>query len=170
MSNADCTLSQSYLKEILRYDETTGVFSWVKHKPQQRKDIPPGFVNKDGYHIIKINHKAYKAHRLAWLYVHGEFPSIFVDHINRNRSDNRIANLRLATMSENLHNIEKSKNNTTGYLGVSYSKTAKKYVANLTVNRVPYFLGYFDSAKEASIAYNKRKSEMTKFYQPKEKA
>lgn len=170
MSNADCSLTHDYLKSILRYDPETGLFSWVKHKPQQRKDIPPGFINRLGYHIIKIDLKAYKAHRLAWFYVYGEWPPVFIDHINMVRSDNRLCNLRLANRSENGLNRRVFKNNTTGHLGVSYNKASKKYVSLLMVNGKSTFLGYFDDAESAAKAYNKLKSEMTQFLQPMENA
>jgi hypothetical protein len=170
MSKTNCTLSQEYLKSILKYDPDTGIFTWVKHKPQQRKDIPPGFINSGGYHIIKIDLVPYKAHRLAWLYVHGHWPPHFLDHINMVRNDNRICNLRLATSSENGLNRRKFKNNTTGYMGVSYNKNSKKYVSMLMIDGKSTFLGYFDDAKTASDAYNQLKSEMTQFHQPPEHA
>ena len=98
--------------------------------------------------------KAYlKAHRLAWFFVYGEWPQKQIDHINGNKSDNRISNLRLATASQNLSNKGITKSNTSGYKGVSFNRTKKKWMASIKVNKKSINLGYFLTPEEASEAY-----------------
>lgn len=112
-----------------------------------------GTVDKDGYRTLVYKKKSYKIHRLAWLYVYGEMPSVFVDHINMDASDNRIDNLRLATMSQNLCNTGPRKHNSSGYKGVSFNKALKKWDARISYQKKQYCLGLFKTAEEAHAAY-----------------
>jgi beta-glucosidase/6-phospho-beta-glucosidase/beta-galactosidase len=92
-------------------------------------------------------------------------PSLVVDHVNGNGLDNRKENLRICTDSQNLMNRSKPKNNTSGYKGVSYSKSKKKYTAQIGINWKVYNLGFYDTAEEASKVYQERaKKEFGKFY------
>ena len=79
-------ITQSELKNILHYNQDTGVFTWIKNS------IVAGTVEKKGYIAIKINRKSYKAHRLAWLYIYGNFPKEQIDHLNGIKNDNCINN------------------------------------------------------------------------------
>ncbi|HAS0888998.1 TPA: HNH endonuclease, partial [Enterobacter cloacae subsp. cloacae] len=99
------TLTQNRLKEVLRYDPLTGVFYWLNPTAycMHPGDVA-GFVDYTGYAYIKVDRVKYSAHRLAWLYVHGSMPEEQIDHVNNNRSDNRISNLRLASRSQNMMN------------------------------------------------------------------
>jgi hypothetical protein len=112
-------ITQKQLKELLSYDSNTGVFTWIK-KTSNRAPVGnvAGYLNHDGYVYIKINNKIYSAHRLAWLFTNKAYPENMIDHINGNRSDNRICNLREATRVENAYNQKKQKNNTSGVKGV----------------------------------------------------
>lgn len=109
---------EDYIKSVCSYDATTGVIS--------RTDYPKalGSYDKDGYLIIKIRSRQFKAHRLAWFLYYGHFPSREIDHINRNRSDNRICNLREVNRTENVHNVTIKPNPRTGVIGV-YIDTTK---------------------------------------------
>jgi hypothetical protein len=100
-----------------------------------------------------IGRKNYSAHRLAWLYVYGEWPSDQIDHINRNRSDNRIANLRIATPTQNQANRSVCKRNTTGFKGVTVDPRTGRFRAKIRVNGKRTHIGVFDSAEEAGAAY-----------------
>ena len=92
------------LQEILDYDQETGIFTWkINQCGARKKGQIAGTKNKNGYIVIR-HKKLYYAHRLAWLYVHGIFPDSVIDHINRNKSDNRINNLRSVSHADNMYN------------------------------------------------------------------
>lgn len=110
-----------------------------------------GSMNPKGYIYITIDSTRFIAHRLAWLIIHGEWPPHEIDHINRDPSDNRIANLRLATRTENCQNRRLHSNNSSGSRGCF--RSGKKWVAQICINRKGYHLGSFDYIKEASAAY-----------------
>jgi hypothetical protein len=142
-------LTQERLKELLAYDEETGVFTWKV----QRNKIPAGTVasstHNQGYFQIGIDRKRYLAHRLAWLYVYGQMPEHEIDHINHDKADNRIANLRCVTHAENLKNASSQKNNLSGFNGVHYDKSRSKWLAHIQVDRKFKNLGRFDDFDEA---------------------
>ena len=154
-------LTQAYLKELLHYNQDTGVFTNLTNRAPTIKvgDIS-GFTRKDNYVVIKIKSKAYKAHRLAWLYIHGEFPINLIDHINGIRNDNRISNLREATNRQNIQNLKSPrKDNKSGYLGVSYRKDCGKWRATLFFNGQNKSLGDYDTPEIASEVYLKAKRQ-----------
>ncbi len=160
---AEAILTQYRIKEILSFDANTGVFTWKS--PTNRRIRPgsvAGCVVKDGRVRIKLDGKMYLAHRLAWLYVYGEFPSIDleIDHINGNPNDNRISNLRAVTHAENMHNLYRpmASNKTSGVLGVSYNGSKKYWVAQIRANGRTRVVGRFKSVSEASAAYKAAKA------------
>jgi hypothetical protein len=108
----------------------------------------------NGYFKIWVDYKRYPAHRLAWLYVHGQFPAGDIDHKNHNRADCRIANLRLATNSQNGANAKMPRTNSTGFKGVSWKKQTKKYVAAIVFRGKRVHLKYCATAKEAALCYD----------------
>lgn len=142
-------LTQTLLKEKLNYDPITGIFTWKqgKYKNKQAGTVA-GKLPNQGYIRININKKEYKAHRLAWLYMYGEFPPKHLDHINRNREDNSINNLRLATDSVNSKNQTIYKNNSTGFHGVT--SHGDRWRARINVNGKKIHLGVFDTIEEAA--------------------
>lgn len=156
-------LTQEELKELLNYDAETGIFTRkVKRRGIRAKigDIA-GRLRFDGYVAIKINGKIYRGHRLAWLYVYGNYPNGEIDHINLIKSDNRIENLREVSRSENMQNIYNAgKSSTTGFRGIDYRKSMGLYQARIQSNGKRHFLGYYSSAKEAHDAYVKAKKEL----------
>ncbi|OFZ69081.1 MAG: hypothetical protein A2V79_11715 [Betaproteobacteria bacterium RBG_16_56_24] len=145
-------LTQERLKELLSYDSATGLFARMVSGHGVKVGDAAGTLCK-GYIQIKINRRKYYAHRLAWLYVYGELPTHDTDHINMDRADNRIANLRLATRSENNFNTGKQANNTSGFRGVSWKNTSKKWCAEARLNGEHHHLGYFTTPEEADVAY-----------------
>lgn len=154
----DVILTQDELKSQLNYDTETGFFTWKIRKAIRTKIGSIAGSLKNGYIYIKINDRSYRAHRLAWLYVYGEFPEEQIDHINGVRDDNRLANLRLVNNSQNQQNIfNKKSNNTSGYRGVSFEKNEGKFRAEIMINGNSIFLGRFDDAISASNAYLKAK-------------
>jgi len=107
-----------------------------------------------GYISISINRNRYLAHRLAWLYENGDWPKQDIDHINGNRSDNRIENLRDVSHQVNCQNKRSiGKQNTSGFLGVNWRKDRQKWRAVISTRRKQKFLGFFDTAQEAHQAY-----------------
>jgi hypothetical protein len=113
-----------------------------------------GFKEVTGYWCIGLKRKQYKAHRLAWLMYYGEWPEKDIDHINCDRSDNRIENLRLGGKDINPRNQKIRSTNTTGFKGVKApSGRSLKYMAKICVNREHIYLGMFTTPEEAHIAY-----------------
>ena len=153
------------LKSIVVYEKETGVFRWRNdHKTLsliKAGNIVGAGSKKNGYLSTSIKKKQYYQHRLAWLYVYGEWPESSIDHINGDKSDNRISNLRLATASENQHNRKKTKNRDAPvgayrhYKGMWYSM--------IMINKKSKYLGSFKTAEEASAAYAKAKKELHPF-------
>jgi hypothetical protein len=147
-------ITQEYLKQILDYNPETGIFTRVISKSSNAKaGNVAGYLSPDGYIYIGINAKRYKSHRLAWLYVYGEMPSKCIDHINCNKTNNKINNLRLSTHSQNKMNTPKQKNNTSGFKGVTWHKELKKWMVAARLNKKRHYLGYFSDIKEAAKAY-----------------
>ena len=145
-------LTQERLKEILEYDEKTGLFRWIQ--PPENHPRLKGYVAggcATGYVLIKIDGKKRKAHRLAWLYVNGEWPPGDIDHINGCPMDNRMTNLRVATNPQNQANKRTVR-------GRELPKGVRKlpsgkYQARVSVNGEIKSLGSFKSIDEASAAY-----------------
>lgn len=154
-SNNRQTIAQNLIKEILSYDPQTGIFTWKIRKARciQIGDVA-GCVDERGYVRIEVNGFAYKAHRLAFLFVYGVMPQ-YVDHKNLDTTDNRIDNLRAATATESSRNRKKQSRNETGYKGVYWCKRTHKYLAQITVNGKRKHLGYFDRINVAAEAYDK---------------
>ena len=150
-------LTQDRLRSLLSYNSDTGIFIWISSGKRA------GWDDGAGYRKIKINGRCYRSHRLAWLYVYGEWPELDIDHIDGDRSNNRISNLRCATRSENGQNRKINKNSTSGMTGVSWHIKTAKWRAYITVMGNKVFLGYFDDLQSAKYAYLKAKSKLHKF-------
>lgn len=144
-------LNQKRLKELFKYNVNTGKFTCKIIDNREwyigRKTYSHGYLS------IYIDGRNYKAHRLAWLYVYGIWPMYEIDHINGERADNRIENLREATRSQNMQNLKGAyKCNKTNLLGV-YELPSGKYGSRIAINGHQIYLGSFDTAEEAHIAY-----------------
>lgn len=140
-------LTQDLLRKILHYDPETGVFTWSVSRGSVKKGKVAGAVS-GRYRSITVRGKKYLAHRLAWLYVKGRFPARNLDHINRDRYDNRISNLREASPKTNARNSKIYANNTTGVRGVSLARG--RFRAQIRVDQVKYDLGTFGTLQEAA--------------------
>lgn len=148
------------LTEFLDYNKESGVFVWkVKTRNKNIGDVA-GNTNWRGYTSIWINGNVYYAHRIAWAICNGEWPPKDVDHINENKSDNRICNLRSASRSENMLNRSKNKNNTSGMKGVSFCKCTGKWRAQLIANGKRVNIGRFQSKEQAMNAYLEKAREL----------
>lgn len=147
-------LTQARLKEILHYDPKIGIFTWrINHGIRAKIGQKAGYKNMYGYWGIGIDQKNYKLHRLAWLYIFGEFPKNQIDHINLDKSDNRISNLREATPSENAMNRGIKSNNTSGFKGINWSRRHKSWCARISINNKRIQIGYFKDINVAHQAY-----------------
>jgi hypothetical protein len=151
-------LTHERLKELLDYNPKTGVFTWKVRISRCEEGRQAGSRDKDGYVIVRIARKDYKAHRLAYFYMTKEWPSGIMDHINRIRSDNRWINLRTVTEPLNLVNKSDLKNNTSGVKGVHWEKGRRKWVARLS-SKVKK---RFDTFEEAVRARKHWESEYMK--------
>ena len=147
-------ITQNRLKQVMSYDENTGIFTWINPTSRRvTKYSKAGVLNPSGYIFIKVDNKRYSAHRLAWLYIYGDFPKNNIDHIDGNPSNNVISNLREATQQQNLYNTKKPSTNTSGYKGVHFHKSSRKWRAVVSVNNYPKHLGLFKTPEEAHIVY-----------------
>ncbi len=139
-------------KEYLSYNSETGLFTWIKHIGSAKPGKLANSIDNEGYVRVSFCGKYVKGHTLAWYFTHGEIVR-GLDHINGDRSDNRISNLRVASPSENQMNKGIQKNNKTGAKGVSYSKKYNIFTAQIYVNGKRIFLGQFKNLKDARNAY-----------------
>lgn len=143
-------ITQERLKEVLKYDPESGVFFWVSSRKgvKNSSGLVAGCVSDycgTKYIKIRIDRKLYFAHRLAWLWIYGEWPDPEVDHVNRNGLDNRSDNLRIATSSQNKAN--RIVPNPAGFKGVT--RKGKRWVAQCNG-----YIGCYGSAKEAAKAFD----------------
>lgn len=142
------------VKEHLRYDQESGLLYWVKNPSRGSRVL--GRVagrGNHGYIIVRLESVDYFAHRLAWLLWHGEDPGdLTIDHINMDRSDNKIINLRLATRSENQRNHGIRSDNKSGYKNVCWDAQREKWVAIIKVNKVKIHAGFHSTPELASLA------------------
>ena len=145
-------LTHSKLIELLDYCPKHGHFLWKKLRSGARRDLHAGSLTKVGYISIRINGIPYLAHRLAWFYVHGEFPAGVIDHINQIKNDNRIANLRSVTQVENGKNRKVRSVNKTGINGVRFCNDGRKNPWNARVMHKGknLSLGHFKTLEEAT--------------------
>lgn len=161
--------SPSRLREILRYEPDTGKIFWLERcisefqNSGQWKSWNSRFSGKEAFYAR--HPKGYLkgstpgrvhllSHRVAWAIHMVEWPDAQIDHINCNKTDNRIANLRLASPSGNMHNVGKRTNNTSGRKGVSFDKGRGKWVASICINWEKMHLGYFEDVESAHRAYS----------------
>lgn len=142
----------AYLKSRLHYNPETGIFIWLK----QRRSTEIGKVaGTTANSVVKIyiDGKCYMAHRLAWLYMTGEWPSDLIDHKNMNSVDNRWENLRQADHAKNAMNTGIRKDNTSGYKGVAWDARVCKWRADIKVCGKRKHLGMFSLPEVAHEAY-----------------
>lgn len=143
-----------YVRSILDYDPGTGIFVW---KPRPENDVKwnsrnsgkrAGGLDGRGYRKIKVLDCRVKEHRLAWFYTHGVWPDGFIDHINRQKDDNRLSNLRVVTNAENMRNTP-LRSLSPRTMGVTYHRRDNRYRAVITVAGKPMQLGSFKTFDEA---------------------
>ena len=152
-------LNQERLKALLHYDPDSGIFRWVGTKAHRiRNGEIAGSKNKR-YVFISLNYKLFTGHRLAFLYMTGSMPAM-VDHINGEGTDNRWCNLRPCNPRQNTWNVRKDSLNTSGFKGVTFCKTTKRWRAQIKFYGVHRCLGRYDSPEEAHAAYVAKAQEL----------
>lgn len=139
------------LLEWLSYDPLTGEFTWLKGNARRRGNRA-GTVNKKGRRSVIFRKQAYAEARLAWFYVHGVWPADQLDHADRDKLNNRLANLREATNQQNSVNRGVFRNNLLGVKGVG-RRPGGRFRARIRIDNVLISLGEFDTVEEASAAY-----------------
>lgn len=155
-------ITQEELKQVLRYDLTTGIFTWINARGRQKAGAVAGSTRRDGYISIKVKDEFYLAHRLAWIYITGSLPRCQIDHRNSVKKDNAWANIREASPSENKQNLRNAQSkNTTGLLGVS--RSGPRYIARIQVGERQLYLGTFSSAADAHAKYVSAKRQYHPF-------
>jgi hypothetical protein len=142
------------IKARYRYDPNTGELISLK------KGVPVGGIDSRGYLKVRVGKKNVRVHRICWLLHYGRFPEGLIDHANRNKLDNRLSNLRIATPCENSRNRGICRRNSTGLKGVTWDKSKKKFKAQIRANDKPVFIGWFVSAEIAHQAYIKASDEL----------
>lgn len=143
----------SLCNERLDYNPDTGVLSWNEcRKSRGTAGREVGCLGGRGYRSLTLDGICYRAHRIVFLMFHGYLPKQ-VDHINGDKSDTRIINLRAATNAQNSQNKPKPKSNTSGYKGIN--RAGKRWSSYIAVNKKRIYLGTFTCKHEAAKAYNK---------------
>lgn len=148
-------VTQELLKSLYRYETETGKFFHLtvpNHRIKLGQEAGH-LTSTTGYFVIGIGGYVFQLHRLAWLYVYGEFPSGFIDHINHDRADNRISNLRIASRAQNGMNQKIHRDNRTGFKGVT--KAGNRFAAQIRVNGKMKHIGNFATPQEAADAYKR---------------
>ena len=143
-------VTQERLKELLHYDPSSGKFTRITTRRGCAAGGSAGSVTPRGYVQIMIDWKKYYVHRLAWLYMCGEWPNQ-IDHINHDRGDNRFCNLRNVALEDNQKNLSRNTRNKSGVTGVYWAKRNRKWVAQISSNNKTFYLGEFADINAAIL-------------------
>lgn len=167
------------LRSLIVYDPISGLMTWKRrssgfmgysestaNKFNSRFAGQPACAtpNGTGYLTSGILGNTYRAHRVAWALAYGEWPIADIDHINGDRQDNRLANLRVVTDAENNLNKRLSRNNKSGHIGVSWAKTKYKWVVTIGFRNTRRVLGYFSTVEEAIAV--RRQAQVSRGFHP----
>jgi len=165
--NAPKKIDVDLVKRLLNYDASVGgsCLIWKTSKGSMKKGSVAGIKTNRGYWHIKINEKSYLAHRLVWAIFNNIDPEHHIDHINGDKSDSRIENLRLTPNNhvDNGQNMKKRSDNSSGLIGVSWHKATSKWVAQIKIHNKKLYLGVYDTVEKAHNAYLEAKKKYHSF-------
>lgn len=148
------TISVSAVKDLLSYDAESGSFRRIVATSWNAPEGPlVGKLSASGYRTVRIGERSIFLHRIAWAIYYGSWPDFIIDHINGDRSDNRISNLRNASLNQNQHNQGIRKTNSSGVKGVSWCASKHKWLATICVKGKTIYLGRHDTIDGAADAY-----------------
>ncbi len=155
MSDKDSTLTQDLLRGVLDYSPDSGTFAWKVNRSNVKAGTPAGTPTKNGYLVIRVFDNLHLAHRLAWAYMFGYPLPKFIDHIDGNKKNNAIANLRPCTKVTNGQNrrTAQTNNKSSGLLGVAWLDHVKKFTAYIDAGGKRKYLGLFLDKNDAHSAY-----------------
>lgn len=150
-------VTQTYLRSLFDYVESTGQLTWkLRRGSRAAAGNIAGTLKPNGYIAIHLNGQNFYAHRLIWMWAYGVWPDT-VDHINHDKQDNRLSNLRSITISENGHNQKLGNRNRSGFIGVSWNAARNNWFSHICVAKQRRYLGSFPTAQDASAAYQAAK-------------
>ncbi|MEI5680503.1 MULTISPECIES: HNH endonuclease [unclassified Mesorhizobium] len=150
-------LTLERLKQVVHYDRETGIFTRLEDHWRSPAGLEAGYLRPDGYRTITVDGERHLGHRLAWFYVTGAWPADQIDHMDRNRGNNRFANLREVTIAENGLNRSSRAGSSSRYPGVKFRKDRGRWTARISLNFKHYNLGCFDTEEQAYAAYRAAK-------------
>lgn len=147
-------ITQDRLKELFEYLPGSGDMVRIKAVPGTRIGDKASYIAHNGYMKLTIDRKSYPVHRLAFLYMTGQYPEsgVDVDHIDHNRANNKWSNIRLVSRQENMRNAKRSKANKSGYTGVGWCKQQSQWYASIMISGRHKKIGRFDSLIDAVAA------------------
>ena len=145
------------------YDSHTGIIRSKTNRRNVHEGDIVGSLDRQGYITTTLFKKPMKQHRMAWAMFYGEWPCGDIDHINRDKKDNRIENLRVVTNAQNKQNLDKPESNTSGFMGASFHKKSGKWAANIKMSGQARYLGLYKTPEEAHAAYMSAKQDIHPF-------
>lgn len=154
---------------LVDIDVEAGIVRWKNKKANRKAGAEVGSITGEGYRRTSFNNQYFYVHRFLWTYVYGSIPEgLEVDHINGDRGDNRIANLRLCSNKQNKQNTHNAPvgRTTSGLLGAMWDSRTQKWKSQIRLNLQSTFLGYFETAQEAHAEYMQAKSKFHPFSNP----
>lgn len=146
-------LTAEMLRQFLHYDPVTGIFRWRAPHGRMAAGSVAGSRQSGGYLQINVAGERYFSHRLAWLFVHGEWPENLIDHRDGRRDHNAIANLRQATSAQNSANSKMRSRNTAGLKGAFWKSRERRWESSIRVSGRDFYLGRFATKEAAHAAY-----------------
>ena len=153
-------ITQERLKEL--FELTDKGLVWKTSRIGASTIGKGSYIHKStGYKLLKVDYRQYREHRLVWLYVHGTLPKM-LDHIDGDKTNNDINNLRKSTQSQNMHNMTLSSHNTSGVKGVSWNKRAQKWRARIKLKGKEIHIGNFVTLEQAEVSIHKARKKLHK--------